>query len=339
MDTSRQLRISLIFLVLVIGVGTLGYSIIEGWSAFDSLYMTVITLATVGFREVHELSTEGKTFTILLIIFGAGIIAYSIGSLIQFMVEGQLQKILGRRKVEKTISKLQGHTIICGYGRIGNRICSEFTGRPVPFVVVEKDPELCEKLNEEGFLYVRGDATDDDTLIAAGIRQAKALITAVTSDTENVYITLTARGLNPDLFILARSGEKGSEKKLRRAGATKVISPYAIGASRMAQAVLRPSVVDFIEIATAGQNLELQMEEIRVSAGSTLVSQNLANSGIRRDWGIIIVGIKKSDGKMTFNPASTTIIEAGDILITLGEVTSIAKLEEVARGAVADGSP
>jgi voltage-gated potassium channel len=194
------------------------------------------------------------------------------------------------------------------------------------------DPVAIEKLGSEGFLYVRGNATDDETLIAAGIQRAKGLVTVVTSDTDNVYITLTARGLKPDLFILARAGEEGAEKKLRRAGATKVVSPYTIGAARMAQAVLRPSVVDFIEIATAGRNLELQLEEICVSSSSQLVKQTLVSAAVRRDLGIIIVGIKKTDGQMLFNPAPTTIIEGSDILITLGELSAIQNLERIAAG-------
>jgi len=335
MDPVRHLRISLCILFGVILLGTTGYAFIEDWNVFDALYMTVITLATVGFREVHDLSYEGKAFTILLIVFGAGIIAYAVGSVVQFMVEGQLRQLLGRKKLEKQIDKLSGHYIICGYGRIGTLIGREFLAKPIPFVVVEKDADRCEKLSDEGLLYVRGDATDDETLITAGIRRATGLITAVTSDTENVYITLTARGLNPALFILARSGEEGSEKKLTRAGATKVISPYTIGATRMAQAILRPSVVDFIEIATAGQNLELQLEEIRVEPRSALVAKTLVDSGVRRDLGVIIVGIKKGDGQMLFNPVPATTIASGDILITLGERSAIQNLEQVASG----GSP
>jgi len=330
MDPFRHLRFSLLILVLIITLGTVGFTLIEGWSAFDSMYMTVITLATVGFKEVHDLSLEGKAFTMLLIVFGAGFIAYSVGSLIRFTVEGELRQLLGRKKLEKQIAKLEGHYIVCGYGRIGTLICKEFQAKPLPFVVVEKDPQLCQRLNNEGILFVEGDATDDETLETAGIRQARGLITAVTSDTENVYITLTARGLNPNLFILARSGEEGSDLKLRRAGASKVISPYTIGASRMAQAILRPSVVDFIEIATAGHNLELQLEEIRVRSGSRLVGNTLITAGIRKDLGIIIVGIKKGDGGMIFNPASETAIAANDILITLGEAPAIQNLERIA---------
>ncbi len=334
MDPVRRLRLSIAALVAVIAFGTLGYSLIEGWQTFDALYMTVITLATVGFKEVHELSSQGKAFTIVLIICGTGIIAYTLSSLLQFTLEGQLRKILGRKKLESRISKLRNHYIICGFGRIGHLICREFQSRPTPFVIVEKDPHHIERLDREGYLYVEGDATDDDTLLAAGIDHAKGLITAVTSDTDNVYITLTARGLNPKLFILARAGEEGSEKKLMRAGASKVISPYTIGANRMAQAILRPSVVDFIEIATASEHLELQIEEIAIAADSVLAGKNLVDSGVRQSMGIIIVGIKQTDGKMIFNPPPNKVIEPGSVLIILGQRKSISQLEKIAGGAL-----
>jgi voltage-gated potassium channel len=332
MDPVRRLYFSIAALISIIALGTLGYSLIEGWQTFDALYMTVITLATVGFKEVHELSPEGKAFTIILIICGTGIIAYTLSSLLQFTLEGQLRKILGRKKVESRISKLRDHYIICGFGRIGHLICREFQSRPMPFVVVEKDPHHIERLDREGYLYVEGDATDDETLLAAGIERARGLITAVTSDTDNVYITLTARGLNPKLFILARAGEEGSEKKLMRAGASKVISPYTIGATRMAQAILRPSVVDFIEIATASEHLELQIEEIAISADSVLAGKSLVDSGVRQSMGIIIVGIKQTDGQMIFNPPPGKVIEPDSVLIILGQRKSISQLEQIAGG-------
>jgi len=333
MDPFRHLRFSIIALVSIIAIGTFGYSLVEGWSLFDALYMTVITLATVGFKEVQPLSDQGKLFTIILIISGTGMIAYTLSSLLQFTLEGQLRKILGRKKLESRISKLSDHYIICGFGRIGHLICREFQSRPMPFVVVEKDPQLVERVEREGFMFVEGDATDDETLQAAGIDRALGLITAVTSDTDNVYITLTARGLNPKLFILARAGEEGSEKKLMRAGASKVISPYTIGASRMAQAILRPSVVDFIEIATASENLELQIEEIPIAARSSLAGKTLIDSGVRQSMGIIIVGIKQVDGQMIFNPPPTRVIEPNSILIILGERPAIIQLEKIAGGA------
>jgi len=319
-------------LTAVLIAGTVGYTLIEGWPLFDALYMTVITLATVGFKEVHDLSPEGKAFTITLIIFGVGVITYAAGSVIQFMVDGQLGQLVGRRKMGKQIDRLKDHYIICGFGRIGQMICKEFQARPVQFVVVEKNPHLCERLAREGILFVQGNATDDDSLLAAGIGQARGLITAVTSDTDNVYITLTARGLNPHLFILARAGEEGAEVKLMRAGASKVISPYTIGATRMAHAILRPSVVDFIELATTRENLALQIEEIEVAPVSALVGQTLVSSGIRQTMGIIIVAIKQPDGHMLFNPAPGTAIAAGSVLIILGERPAITQLEQIAQG-------
>ena len=329
MDPVRHLKQSLIVLGLLVTVGSAGYMSIEGWSLLDSLYMTVITLGTVGFREVQPLSDTGKIFTMLLIVVGVSVLGYIVGSLAQIMFEGQFQRIIGRKKVEKKIEALNDHYIICGFGRIGALICREFAAKPLPFLVIEKHPEVHEKLHQEEYLHIRGDATEDETLLRAGIKRAKGLISVVTSDTENVYITLTARGLNPDLYILARSGEEGSEIKLKRAGANKVISPYVIGGSRMAQAILRPNVVDFIEIATGREHLDLQMEEILVPAHSQFAGESLISSGFRKETGVIIVGIKKSNGKMVFNPAPQTKIEAHDTLIVLGESSAIVKLEQL----------
>jgi voltage-gated potassium channel len=328
-DPIRHLKISITVLFALVTLGATGYMLIERWRFLDALYMTVITLGTVGFKEVHDLSDAGKLFTITLIVVGVSVLGYIVGSLAQIMFEGQIQRIIGRKKVEKKIDSLQDHYIICGFGRIGQLICKEFAAKPIPFLVIEKHPEAHEKLHHEEYLHLRGDATEDETLLRAGIKRAKGLISVVTSDTENVYITLTARGLNPDLYILARSGEEGSEIKLRRAGANKVVSPYVIGGGRMAQAILRPNVVDFIEIATGREHLELQMEEIMIPADSGFVGENLISSGFRKETGTIIVGIKKGSGKMVFNPDSHSRLEADDTLIVLGHPASILKLEEL----------
>lgn len=329
MDPLRKIKFSLLSLFILIGGGTFGYATIEGWNLFESLYMTIITLTTVGYNEVHHLSHQGQIFTIFLIIFGVGTIAYTIGLMIQFMVEGQLQQFMGRKKVQKQISNLREHYVICGYGRIGRLISREFASKPIPFIVVENDPKRCQRLVEDEYLFIEGDATQDEILEQARIHQAKGLITAVTSDAANVFIILTARGINPDLFIMARASEEGAEVKLIRAGANKVVSPYTIGATRMAQAILRPSVVDFIDIATGRKNIALQMEEITVAPESRLVGKDLIQSGIRKELGLIIVGIKH-DGQMIFNPAANTIIEAGNTLIALGEYPEIQKLEVIA---------
>jgi len=329
MDPIRHLKISMIVLLALVSLGATGYMVIEEWRFLDALYMTVITLGTVGFKEVHDLSDYGKLFTMTLIVFGVSVLGYIVGSLAQIMFEGQIQRIIGRKKVEKKIDSLKDHYIICGFGRIGQLICKEFAAKPIPFLVIEKHPEAHEKLHHEEYLHLRGDATEDETLLRAGIKKAKGLISVVTSDTENVYITLTARGLNPELYILARSGEEGSEIKLRRAGANKVVSPYVIGGGRMAQAILRPNVVDFIEIATGREHLELQMEEIMIPLHSAFVGENLISSGFRKETGTIIVGIKKGSGKMVFNPDSHSKIEADDTLIVLGHPAAIQKLEDL----------
>jgi voltage-gated potassium channel len=329
MDAIRQLKFGFVFLLLVLTAGTLGYMIIEGWEPLSALYMTVITITTVGYGEVAPLSPGGITFTIILILTSVGMVAFIVVGLTRVMVEGEVRKILGRRKLEKRIGHLSSHYIVCGYGRIGSYICKELAEKPLPFVVVEKHPDITQRLEEAGYFYVNGDATNDETLRKAGIESAKCLVAAVASDADNLYITLTARELNTDLYILSRATDENAQKRLLTAGATKVVSPYLIGAHRMAMALVRPTVVDFMEIAMHRKSLELQLEEIRVNQVDQLPSATLRDSGIRSDLDLIIVGVKKESGEMIYNPSSETQLEAGDTLIILGERRNLDKLEKL----------
>jgi len=331
MNFLRQFVYSVALLFVLLLLGTYGYYLLEGWSFFDALYMTVITLSTVGFGEVHPLSPEGRVFTILLIMGGVGVAFYVFTMITETIVSGQLQDFLGRRRIEAKLAALHDHYIICGYGRIGRHIC-HMIAKEVPFVVIEYNHEVAKEIEKEGFIYFEGDATQEEVLKKVGIERAKGLVSVLKSDADNVYITLTARGLNPKLFIIARADEEHVEKKLKRAGADKVVSPYLIGARRMALIILRPAVTDFLELATPEQNVELQLEEVRVRAKSDLVGKTLMESGIRQFSGAIILAIKKVTGEMIFNPPPDYVFEEDDTVVALGDREGLAKLEEVAAG-------
>jgi len=324
----RKLILSAGLIVFIISCGTLGYVVLEGWDVFDSIYMTIITLTTVGFGEVHPLSRIGKLFTVALIIGGVGTVFYVLSTGAKFMLEGELQEIFGRKRLEKKIKELMDHFIVCGYGRMGRIICRELRAKKISFVVIEKMPEKL--LEGRDVLLVEGDATKDEVLKAVGIERAKGLISVLPTDAENLYVVLSARGLNPNLTIVARAGDEGSEQKLMRAGADRVVSPYHIGGLRIAHTVLKPAVVDFIEFATKSGNIDLQMEEINIRENSGLVGLTLDECGIGRDLGIIVVAIKQGSGEMRFNPTYKTAIQAGDTLIALGEISKLKVLEDMA---------
>lgn len=329
MDPRRRLMVSFGLLLLIIAGGTIGYRLIERLPLLESLYMTIITVSTVGFREVVELSPAGRLFTILLIVFGVGNALWVFTNLTHWVVEGELEQFWGRKRVERRIEKLQSHYILCGFGRVGRLIAREFCKQKVSFMLIEKDQETLARYQWEGLLYLQGDATEEEILIQAGVERAKGLITALPSDAENLLITITARGLNPDLYILARGGEEeGSERKLGRAGANKVISPYHIGGLRMAHTILKPTVVDFMEIATHNKSLELELDEVQIRPGSPLAKVALRDSGIRQDHGVIIVAVKKDTGEMVFNPSPDITLEEGDRLVALGEPLQLKRLEE-----------
>lgn len=323
-----------VFICLVLLAGVAGFMLIEGWEFVDSLYMVVITLSTVGFTEVHPLSSEGRLFTVGLILSGVGAFAYLVGSFSQLMIEGRLQLFLEKRRMQKMINKLSGHFIVCGYGRIGKIVANEIHREGHPVVVVEKDPAIVEELEASGLLFVAGDATDDNTLLSAGLLKASSLITALTSDAANVYVTLTARQLNPQLTIIARADSETHIPRLERAGADRVVLPNLIGGRRMAQSVLRPTVTNLLEIA-ARSNLDLQMEELRVGPAASVAGKDLKSAGIRPRLNIIIMAIKKHNDEMIFNPGPDTVIESGDTLVTVGKPDHLQQLKDICDGRTA----
>ena len=316
---TSKIKIALIILLTIILIGTFGFHFIEGWSLVDSFYVCIATLSTVGYGDFAPETTAGKFFTIFIIIFGVGTMFYSLVLMAETFIEARVRNLLGRGKLEKIIKKMNNHYIICGGGRIGFLICRELMAGKMPCVVIDNNPDVIQKARDEGFICFKGDATQDKILIEAGIKRAKGIVCVLPSDAENLYVILTAKELNQNIYIMARSEEEESEHRLLRAGADRVMSPYTLGGVRMAMAILRPAMLDFIEISTRGQSLELRMEEVSVCKGSPFISQSLEDSGIRKRYGLIIVAVKKDSGKMIFNPMANYIIEEGDRLIAMGE--------------------
>jgi voltage-gated potassium channel len=326
-----QLFPTLVLLFLVLAGGTIGYVVIERWSAWDALYMTVTTVATVGFREVHPMTRAGQAFTLVLIVIGVSTALYAFSALAGVVLEGGLTEYVERWRSVRMINHLSDHYVICGYGRIGAIVASEFKRQNTPFVIVDRDPEKVSEANQRGHLGVEGDASRDETLKQLGIDRARGLVAAVGTDAENVYAVLTARVMKPDLFIIARAEGEESISKLKKAGADRVISPYRIGAVQIAQTALRPAVVDFVEIATSSDNLELSIEEIRIDADSKLAGRPLSEVIKRDKMNVVVVGIQHAHGRMEFNPVASTMLHGGDHLIVLGSPQTLKQLEEAAK--------
>ncbi len=325
----RNFLLITLFFITILLVGTTGYMLFEDFGFWNSVYLTAMTITTVGYGDIVPVHPFGKVFTVFLVFTGVGFVLYAFSRLAETMVEGGLRNILERRKMNKKVSQLRNHYIVCGYGRIGKVICQILHENKRPFVVIENDEEEIRNIEGEGYFALQGEASDDEMLNTAGIKDALGLIAVVSSDADNVFITLTARGLNPGLFILARSsGTLGSDTKLMRAGASKVISPYYIGARRMAQLIVRPTVIDFIDLTMYAGELGLRMEEMRVSKKASFANKNLMESGIRKKHDIIVVAIKRDAEGMIFNPKPDTMILPGDILIVLGDHNQITSLEK-----------
>ena len=326
----RLLPTLLLLLFVMVG-GTIGYVIIERWSVWDALYMTVTTVATVGFREVHPLSRAGQAFTLGLIVVGVSTALYAFSAFAAVVVEGGWPTYVERWRYRRMIKNLSEHYVICGYGRIGSIVASEFQRQNTPFVIVDRDAEKVAEASERGHIAVEGDASRDETLKQLGIDRARGLVAAVGTDAENVYAVLTARVMKPDLFIIARAEGEESISKLKKAGADRVISPYRIGAVQIAQTALRPAVVDFVEIATSSSNLELSIEEIRIEGNSKLAGRSLAEVIQRDKMNVVIVGIQHAQGRMEFNPVANTMLQGGDHLIVLGSSQTLKQLEQAAK--------
>ena len=325
-----QTRTNIIFptllLLLIAAIGTYGYFFIEQWPLLDCFYMTIITLSTVGYGEIHKLSHTGKIFTSFLIITGVGSMGYALGSITQFLIEGQIYKILGQKKMEKEIQKLAGHYIVCGYGGVGRQVCQELMSRKIKILVVESNADTIIQAQKDGFLALQRDATNEDFLIEAGIKKAKALITSIGSDASNVFITLSARVLNPALFVVVRAETVSSEKKLLRAGANRVISTDLIGGRKMALAAMRPNIVEFMEIVTLDAQTGYRIEEMMVKEGCSIAGQTLSEANIRHNVGVMIIGIKQSGKNLMLNPPPDTKIRESDILIAVGNSKQLKKL-------------
>jgi len=330
MNPLRRVLWGVYVLVAIIVVGTGGYIIIEGWSFLDALYMTIITITTVGYDEIHPVGTGGQIFSIFLIIGGVGGALYTLTGIIGYIIEGHFGTTLERRRMKNRITRLKEHFILCGYGRVGEQIARKFKEEEIPFIIIDNRPECIARVEQTDYLYLQGDAASDEVLREAGIGQARGLVAAVGNDADNIYITLSARGLCPDLFIEARASGEEAETKLKRAGANRIVSPHRISGRRMAMLALRPAVVDFIDTVTHEPSRELQLEDVGIGGNSSLVG--LTMKAARSKTGIAILATRRKSGKLLTNPHDEEIIEDGDRLIVIGTKERLAALEEAFEG-------
>jgi voltage-gated potassium channel len=327
MPALRHLRKIGVFLVVVMIIGTAGYHYIEGWSWFDGFYMVITTLTTIGYQEVHPLSHAGRVFNVFVIISGVSLLLLGVGLLSQALLEFELQSFFGRRRMEREIGRLEGHFIICGMGRVGRKVARELARQSVSLVIIDNSETKRQRFAHENWLAISGDATLEETLRQAQIEKARGLIAATTTDATNLYIVLTARGLNPHLKIIARASEDAAEKHLLSAGADQVVSPYSFAGQRIAQSLLRPHVVSFLDTATTHLGMDLEIGEIHITSGSVFAGKTIETSRIRQERGVIGLAIKRRDA-MRFNPALDERIEPDDCLIAMGEPAQLRQLEQ-----------
>ncbi len=328
----HELKAGLVVLaafVAAVIIGTVGFMLIEGWGLLDAVYMTITTIFTVGFSEVHPLSTAGSIFTVVLIVGGVGVIFYGIGVMTEIIIGDQLSGLFRGRAVRRQVQKLKGHHIICGYGRVGQAIARQFAAGKAEFVIVDADADALEPARQAGFLAVRGDASSDEVLEAAGVRSAKGLVAALGSDASNIFVTLSARVLNPRLLIVARASADDTVSKLERAGADHVVTPYGIGGRRMATLLLKPLVSDYLEVVTGGGELEFLVEEFSLAEGSPVIGKSIQDLDIRKRTGATILAVRHEQGAFDTNPSPGLSLLPGDMMIAIGTQTDISRLEEL----------
>ena len=329
MTPFKRLAPILIILLVVVVTGTIGYQLIEGWSFLDSIYMVIITLFTVGFEEVHSLSQFGRVFTMFIIVVGVGTAVYAGSLLVEIIVEGEILGYGRRRKMEKIINEMKDHYIICGFGRTGHQVAEEFDAARVPYVVVDRKQKTEEELGAKGIPYIIGDIINDNNLVEAGIKTAKGLVYAADSDVANVFVTLSARALNPELYIVARASEIEVENKLKMAGANRVILPYYISGKRIAAYATRPVTSDFLDMVMHGESLEFSLSEITVPDTSSLLNKTLSEAKIREKSGALVIAIRKVDGSFNLQPQSSSTIEKRDIFVVIGTQEQVGLLDNM----------
>ncbi len=324
-----RLRWAIALLIVLVAIGVIGYVAIERWSLLDAVFMTVTTLSTVGYKEVHDLSTTGQIFTVGLIVVGVGGMLYTVTAVVAYVVEVQFPGIVRRRRMTERIAELRNHYVVCGFGRVGHFIAQELARERARFVVVEADPEVHRSCEALGHPCLLGDATMDETLKVAGIDRARGLVAALDTDEKNLYVVLSARVLRPDIFIVARATSEDAESKLRRVGANRVLTPYATAGRRMATLLMRPLVADFLDTVMHSEQMELLLEELTVPEGSPLANMTIGEMHVRTRTGAFILAIQRKDATMVTTPSGETMLQAGDELVVLGTQAQLRQLEQL----------
>ncbi len=332
--SQRSILFAVVAVTVAIVLGTVGFHLIEGWSLLDSLYVAAQTVTTVGYGDKSPVTRGGRIFSTAFMLLSVGVVLYALTTTVQAIVQSELVATFGQRRHSRRMSKLRNHYIICGAGRVGSHLVRTLLSDEETFIVIERDPQRVAELTDLGVIVLVRDATLEESLLEAGVDRARGLAACLPDDADNVYVVLTARDLNPDVHIVARAAEEQAESKLKRAGANRVVAPTIIGGHRMAMALTKPAVDDFIGSITANK-IGLAFEQLEVEDTSTLVGQKLRDTNIRSELDIVVVSILRSDGEIVFNPSGESTIEGGDVLIAIGQGESLAKLTSLAKGPMA----